>query len=235
MHVEVRHCTELMRLHVRALFTDDGDGRLVAANEPGGGPAPRFFLGRTAQGNVWRVRHDVDAVLRDELAALCEGEATGVDLEGEHRAGRFIACLARASPVTHVWSGPAFRCPGDLSGGEAAVRVTAADAELLSPYLDDWRIDARTGVPMAVLLSGGKAVAVCCSVRVTGHAHEAGVETHPAFRGHGHASAVVREWATIVRRLGCVPLYSTSWENKPSLALARKLGLVQFGADLHIT
>jgi hypothetical protein len=56
-------CRELMRLHVRALFTHDGAGRLVAANEPGGGAAPRFFLGRTAQGNIWRVRHDVDAAL----------------------------------------------------------------------------------------------------------------------------------------------------------------------------
>jgi hypothetical protein len=32
-----------------------------------------------------------------------------------------------------------------------------------------------------------------------------------------------------------IPLYSTSWQNQASLALARKLGLIQYGADLHIT
>ena len=32
-----------------------------------------------------------------------------------------------------------------------------------------------------------------------------------------------------------LPLYSTSWRSEGSLALARKLGLIQFGSDLHIT
>jgi len=30
-------------------------------------------------------------------------------------------------------------------------------------------------------------------------------------------------------------LYSTSWSKGPSRGLARKLGLRQFGADLHVT
>jgi hypothetical protein len=38
---------ELTRLHVRALFAQDDDGRLLTLNETGGEPAPRFFLGRT--------------------------------------------------------------------------------------------------------------------------------------------------------------------------------------------
>jgi hypothetical protein len=32
-----------------------------------------------------------------------------------------------------------------------------------------------------------------------------------------------------------VPLYSTSWENEPSRTLAKTLGLIQYGVDLHIT
>jgi hypothetical protein len=35
--------------------------------------------------------------------------------------------------------------------------------------------------------------------------------------------------------MGRTPLYSTSWENEASLALAKKLGLPQYGVDLHIT
>jgi predicted GNAT family acetyltransferase len=76
---------------------------------------------------------------------------------------------------------------------------------------------------------------VCASVRVTVDAHEAGVETHPDFRGRGQGARAVAAWATLVRESGAVPLYSTSWSNEASRRLASRLGLVQFGSDLHIT
>ena len=62
---------ELMRMHVEALFTHDERGRLVRVNEFNGKPASRFFIGRTALGNVVRVRDDVD----DELARTLESIA----------------------------------------------------------------------------------------------------------------------------------------------------------------
>ena len=88
---------------------------------------------------------------------------------------------------------------------------------------------------MIAAIVNGSAVAVCASVRTISSAHEAGVETAPSFRGHGYASAVVAEWANMVRARGAEPLFSTSWQNTASRALARSLGLRQFGADLHIT
>jgi predicted GNAT family acetyltransferase len=88
---------------------------------------------------------------------------------------------------------------------------------------------------MFALVVDGRAVAVCCTVRQTSEAHEAGVETVPAFRGCGYAAQVVTAWASAVRERGQVPLYSTSWQNEASRAVARKLGLIQFGNDLHIT
>jgi predicted GNAT family acetyltransferase len=72
-------------------------------------------------------------------------------------------------------------------------------------------------------------------VRVTPTAHEAGVETPKQFRGRGYGGQVVAAWASAVRSLGCIPLYSTSWQNVASQAVAHKLGLVQYGTDLHIT
>jgi len=79
-----------------------------------------------------------------------------------------------------------------------------------------------------------KAISVCRSVRISAPAHEAGVETLPEFRGKGHATAVVAVWARAVRSLGSEPLYSTSSGNLASQALARKLGLIQYGVDFHI-
>lgn len=226
----------LMRLHARALFTQDNDGRLVAVNDSSRVPAPRFFLGRTAQGNLWWLRQDVGGRLAEELRALCEAEAVDVESRADAvRSSPFVDCLSRERPVERVWSGPAYECPRGLFGDGAVVRITSANAELLSPFLEDWRVDAEAGVPMAASLHEGPAVSVCCSVRVTDLAHEAGVETHPDFRGRGHASRAVAAWASAVRELSCVPLYSTSWENEPSRALATTLGLILFGADLHIT
>jgi hypothetical protein len=220
-----------MRLHVEALFTLDHAGRLVAVNDPRGASAPRFFLGRTADGDVWRFRHDVDAALASDLDALSESHPTGLEID----AAPFIARLGRDEPVRGTWAGPAFRFPTDPSGEETAVRVTPDNASLLSPYLEDWRADVSAGVPMTVALDGGTAVAVCCSVRVTSQAHEAGVETHPDFRRRGHAERAVRAWARVVREMDRLPLYSTSWDNAASRALAGKLGLILYGVDLHIT
>lgn len=225
-----------MRLHVGALFTQDQEGRLVAVNEPGGKPAPRFFLGRTSQGNVWWLRHDLDEPLADELEAVCHAEPVSRDLGRDPAlVERLSAILTVAAPVERVWVGPAFVCPRESSRNRLAVRVDRTNADLLSPYLEDWRVDAEEGVAMAVSLQDGRAVSVCCSVRLSDRAHEAGVETHPDFRGRGHGARAVAEWASAVLELKRVPLYSTSWENEASRRLAARLGLVRFGADLHIT
>jgi hypothetical protein len=225
---------ELMRLHVEALFKCDEAGRLLAVNDRGRAAAPRFFLGRTAAGNAWWFRSDVDASTVRDLEALCEVEPTGLEA-GLVSADPFIDRLSRQGPVSRTWAGPAFCFPSDLAGDDSAVRVTRHNATVLRPYLESWRADVATNIPMAVVLEGGTAISVCASVRVTPYAHEAGVETHPDFRGRGHAARAVRAWARAVRELGRTPLYSTSWENERSRALAKKLSLIQFGADLHLT
>ena len=225
---------DLMRLHVDALFTCDDAGRLVAVNEPGGAAAPRFFLGQTADGNAWWFRYDVDETVAKELDALCESLPTAHQAEPFPDTA-FLVCLTRDEPVRRIWAGPAFRCPSNLPGHESAVRVTPDNATVLMPYLDDWCNDVSVGAPMTVVVEDGKAVSVCCSVRITPQAHEAGVETHPDFRGRGHAVRAVAAWAQAVHEMARIPLYSTSWENEPSRTLAKKLGLMQYGVDLHIT
>jgi predicted GNAT family acetyltransferase len=60
------------------------------------------------------------------------------------------------------------------------------------------------------------------------------VETLEGYRGRGYAPMVVAAWARAVRETGRIPLYSTSRNNRASEAVARKLGLVQYGSDLSL-
>ena len=227
---------ELMRLHVEALFTHDAEGHLLRVNEPDGAPAPRFFLGGTAEGVVWRFRHDVDRHLRRELEAAIQDEVRREHvLDSPTSPSRYEDILARFAPVQRTWVGPAFCFPQELPTTIDTVLVTEGNAQLLRPLLENWVPDVRLCQPMFALTVQGRAMAVCCSVRRTSTAHEAGVETAPPYRGRGYAVQVVTAWARAVGEMGRVPLYSTSWQNEASRAVARKLALIRFGSDLHIT
>ena len=85
------------------------------------------------------------------------------------------------------------------------------------------------------MVESGRAAALCCSVRITPEAHEAGVETLPGSRGRGYASSAVAAWAKAVAALGALPLYSTSTENAASQGVARRLRMRLIGLDYHIT
>ena len=225
-----------MRLHLRALYTSDAFGRLVAASVPAASPAPRFFLGRTPDGPVVAVRHDVPEGIAEQLMALTVDVAAGLDVGAPLPVQEPVsALLSGHQPVTKTWAGPNYRCPPALPREPEVVAVTPANASILSPYLEAWLEDVVDGVPMAAVLREGRAVSVCCSVRTSDEADEAGVETHPNFRGEGHALRAVAAWSHAVTDVNRVPLYSTSWENRPSQRVATKLGLVQYGSVFHVT
>jgi hypothetical protein len=225
-----------MRLHLPALFTLDGAGRMLAMNVPGGGAAPRFFLGRTARGCVWAVRHDVDPLTADRLAEVAQSEPDALpDGPVPDEDTPYMGLLSRIAPVSRIWRGPAYRFPETLPEADGVVNVTPANAPVLSRWLPDWLPDVSPAVPMVAVLEDGAAVSVCASVRITGAAHEAGVDTHPRFRGRGLAGRVTAAWAARVRDSGAVPLYSTSWENEASRSVATRLGLIHYGSTVHIT
>jgi predicted GNAT family acetyltransferase len=94
----------------------------------------------------------------------------------------------------------------------------------------EWLVDEIDLVqPCAALICENRIVSQCRSVRVSPKAHEAGLETLPAFRGRGYALLVTRFWAKAVREMGAVPLYSTSWKNTVSQRVAGKLKLYHYG------
>ena len=238
----MRNARDLMRCHIDALYTCDTSGDMVRVNESNGGPAPRFTLGVTADGAVRRFRRDVARDTRRELEAVVNRVRAHAP-ESPIDATPFLSILESVAPVERTWGGPAFAFPEVLPAardtGAAAdanpVLVTDANASLLHRHLPAWIPDVSTRQPMAVAVVDGHAVAVCCSVRRTSDAHEAGVETTPAWRRRGYAARAVLHWAHTVRALGVEPLYSTSWDNPASRAMASRLGLRCFGHVLHIS
>lgn len=227
---------ELLSLHVQALFTHDERGRLLTINEPGGGAAAsRFYLGRTAVGNLWRFHADLPMELVTELEALCAREPVVQDLRTPPlHLDAYTRLLEAHAPVAHVWMGPAYYFPQLPRPAHAVLAITEANAERLRGGFEELTEELPTWQPFVGLIEEERVVSVCRSVRITPAAHEAGVETLPDFRGRGYAKEVVGAWARFVHAMGAMPLYSTSWENSASQAVAKKLGLHRFGADFHI-
>lgn len=228
---------EIMKRHVHALFTRDDKGRLLRVNEPDGDEAPRFFLGRTSAGNVWRFSFELPESLTERLESVCQREPV-VDAIREEPAGlsEYLSLLETHAPVKKVSSGPAYFFPSEFAPPSTkAVFVTNNNVDVLRPGLEDWIPDVPCRQPFLAILNEGHAVSVCCSVRITAEAHEVGVETLNHFRGRGCASDVVNQWATEVLKMGVMPLYSTSWQNVASQGVARRLGLVQYGTDFQVS
>lgn len=227
---------EWMQRHVAALYVHDHRGRTVGVNQWNGGVAPRFFLGRTSAGHLWRFRNDVDADLVEALSAHARAEPVRDEVSAlpEHRYD-YERLLALHAPIEHRWSGPAYRLPSNVAPGRAPRILGVADEGLLRDGLDAWREDLAHRQPALAAIVDGRAVALCASVRIRAAAHEAGVETLPAFRRRGHAVDVVAGWAQAVHALGAGALYSTSWENLASQRVAARLGGSMFGVDFHLT
>lgn len=230
------HAHNLMHHHIEALFTHDAEGDLIRVNEPDGPPAPRFFLGRTADGVVLRYRHDVEQGIRTALESAVHDDLRHTPaFDAPLDPSRYAGILGRSAPVQRVAAGPAFCFPEELPPHDGTTPITEANAHLLEAHLTEWIPDVPCRQPMIALVIDSHAVSLCCSVRLTTRAHEAGVETAPACRGRGLAGRAAAAWARAVRAENREPLYSTSWTNTASRAVARKLGLVLFGSDLHLT
>jgi RimJ/RimL family protein N-acetyltransferase len=229
---------ELMNIHVRALFTHTAEARLLCINEPDGavGAAPLLFLGRTRAGNVWRFRDDLPENLIQELDSLCAGEppVTTEFNKPPCHAERYVRLLEKHASVEQLSAGPAYRFPENIAQSRHTVAITEHNAEKLQGGFEKLIAELSAWQPFIALMDGDRAVSVCRSVRITSEAHEAGVETLPEFRGRGYAKDVTAEWAQRVWANGAIPLYSTSWENHASQAVARKLRLECYGADFEI-
>ena len=227
---------ELMQMQAEALFVHDTNGRLLRINEPDPtDPAPHFFLGRTASGNLWRTRYDLPVEIAAEIEGLAAREPIGDDLsQSPHFTAEYLELLKPYAPQPTINSGPAYSVP-EVDMPHDVVIVTQENRNLVQAHFD-WLYETLADyAPVVVAVKDGNAVAVCFCSRITSRVAEAGVYTEANYRGHGYATKVAQGWAAATHTTGRLPLYSTSWSNHASQAIAKKLGAVQYGTDYSIT
>jgi GNAT acetyltransferase-like protein len=218
-------------IQLHTLYVLDADGRIVRAREPGPSrPPPALAMVRSTSGCAWAMRTDLPAALAREVAALAREEPPLRDLRDPpvHEA-RYIELLGG-----RVSAGPAFTFPEPLRAPAEVVRVQR-EAQL-EHHFHGWEAgeiaDGRG--PVVAIFDEGHPVSICFCARRSDVAAEAGLETAEPFRRRGFGARVTLAWAAAIRASGLTPLYSTSWINAPSLAVARKLGLVAYASDWRI-
>jgi hypothetical protein len=223
-------------LHLDTLFVLNDDGRITSTRDAAAGRGPLFCLVRSTSRCSWAVRADVPDRLAKELDGLAREEPPVVALhDAPLHADRYLGALRAVSTPIAPSVGPAFTFPNDLRAPNDVVFVD--DECLLDHHFRGWvpgEIAAGSG-PVAAVVMEGHPVSVCFSARSSRAAAEAGVETADRFRGRGLAPRVTAAWALAIRASGRVPLYSTSWTNTPSLAVARKLGLVAYASGWSLS
>lgn len=228
---------QLMQLHIATLFRLDGQGRLIAVNELGYPSPPRFYMGRTTEGNFWHFRQDLPDATCRALEVLCQAEPIAGDLSSLPQCYQAIRqVLGQDTPVQQEYRGPAYWLPEFVPDDPRACLLERENLHLVQSHFP-WLLRAGEfdhAAPVAAVVEDGEAVTICFCSRIPGQATEAGLNTVAAHRGKGYAAAAVACWANALRRQGCIPLYSTSWDNLASQAVARKLEMVCYGEDWSV-
>jgi GNAT superfamily N-acetyltransferase len=231
--------TELdwLTLQIHSLYQHDSVGRIVNYAGPPGdqGKAPFVFFGRTVLGNLWRVRAGLPDALTRDLFRFAAAEAVVPDLE--RKPERWAAMRSRIEEFETInieFAGPAFRFPNVIEGGDEATLMRPGDEERIAASMPGFDGPIEDRDPMFAMIREERPVALAFCATVPGVACEVGVETSPGWRGHGFAGELVAAWAREMRSRGVEPLYSTSWENAASRAVARKLDLILYASDLHL-
>jgi len=208
---------ELMEMQTKALFTHDNNNFIRNINDLDGAPAPRFFLGRTPEGNVMRFRYDLPQGIIKKLTNLVAAESTSFNLpRNTVLLEKIKEILKEHQEIQKIFEGPAYRIPRGLAFPSDVIKMTKDNIYLLKNGFDYMLSELEFWEPCFVKFVNGRAVSICFSSRIADASHEAGVETLPDFRGKGYAADAVVAWATAIYEMNRIPTYSTSWDNSAS-------------------
>jgi GNAT superfamily N-acetyltransferase len=220
---------ELMEIQAEVLFKFDNLERMTEVNEPLRIVAPLFFLGRTKEGNVIRFNKSFSSSQKHKVLEVINKSESNVDI------GNILICLNTVKAISKIWIGPAYVFPENFKVTSNAVKITSENKELLQTGFPNLIKEFEWRQPCFAIIQDGIAVSICCSARKSTKAAEASVETLKDYQGKGYGTQCVIEWANEVKKDGLQPLYSTAWDNFSSQAIAKKLGLYQYGIDFHIS
>jgi FR47-like protein len=230
-------------LHLKTCFVLNADGRILSTREPIGTRGPLFSLVRGATSCAWAVRADVPADVADELERLARREPPARDFHDpplnaqryvDALAGRLASGESARTKIAHS-AGPAFSFPHALPAPDDVVVVESES--LLARHFRGWvpgEIEAGRG-PVVAAFDNDYPVSICFCARRSDSAAEAGLETAATYRRRGFGVRVTAAWAWAIRAAGRAPLYSTSWTNESSLAVARKLNLIPYASTWSLS
>jgi hypothetical protein len=188
-----------------------------------------FFLGRTKEGNVLRFNANFPESFKEELKVNLNLYQANVDL------AKLMMTLNKLKTISNIWIGPAYVFPEEFMMSSNAVKITKENIGLLQKGFPNLITELEWRQPVFAIIEDGIAVSVCCSARKNINAMEASVETLEGYQGKGYGTESVIAWARESRKNGLIPLYSTSWDNFSSQAIAKKLNLYRYGIDLHFS
>ena len=171
------HDRELMALRANTLFRYDARGRMVCSNEPDGQPAPRVFLGCTADSRVVRFGQTVPDSLAQRVAEAVERQPMDDRLRVPAPTLTAVReALERHAPVSEESGGPAFRFPEPIPRAGGAVQVTDSNLAVVRATCPWLITELAEWWPCFAVVHDGAAVSVCFSSRIGADACEAGVE-----------------------------------------------------------
>lgn len=216
-------------LQLQTLFVLTADGRIVSTREPNPSEGPAFALIRSAAGCAWAVHARMSDELAAELVAIAREEPPTLEFQiAPLHTQRYMALAGES-----VNAGPAFIFPNAVPTHPDIATVT--ELSQLEKHFRGWTAEELPGCgPILAVMQEGHAVSVCFSARRSALAAEAGLETAAAFRGKGFGPRVAAAWGEATRTAGRFPIYSTSWGNHASLAVARKLNLETCASDWSV-
>lgn len=190
---------------------------------------PAVSIVQTFLGSLVRLREDLRGDLEPPLRSLI-----GTGFLHEKARTRILRAVENLVRVRQVWRDILLFTDTDHFVPDTRFRVRQISREKAPrdyPSREHFRAGAWQGA--AAILRGGTLAAYADYMERSPHVSSIGVFTDPDFRGQGFGTAVVSAATRAILRSGRVPIYCTDIGNASSLALARWLGYVKFGEDIH--
>jgi RimJ/RimL family protein N-acetyltransferase len=205
--------------------------------------SPELVLACARDGVRARIGNQVPPEVATTLAAEIEGSTVPVeDLGGrppqlqrwrvllEDALGSAVRLAPESGPSYLIEPGVSFPPTDELVRSDSADAGSLRAANPGNWGADEWQdlLDGRLG-PWVMARRHQRVISICHTPVANANAADAGVWTHPEFRGHGHAAATTAEWAAVMRPSGRLLFDSTSWTNRSSQRVAARLGLRRIG------